>query len=40
MGQYSIDFKDYGWFPEMLPSEADTVESSSEEDEEEAAYHT
>ncbi|OSS54087.1 hypothetical protein B5807_00628 [Epicoccum nigrum] len=41
MGQYSVDFKDYGWFPDTLPSEAELVESSSdEEDEEAAAYHT
>jgi methylated-DNA-protein-cysteine methyltransferase-like protein len=43
MGQYTVDLKDYGWFPEMLPSEADAAESSSGEDEneeDEAAYHT
>lgn len=41
MGQYSVDLKDYGWFPDTLPSEAELVESSSdEEDEEAAAYHT
>ncbi|KAF3050218.1 hypothetical protein E8E11_009513 [Didymella keratinophila] len=41
MGQYTVDFEDYGWFPEMLPSEAGLVESSDEEtDEEAAAYHT
>ena len=39
MGQYTVNFKDYGWFPDMLPSEAGLVESS-EEDEEAAAYHT
>ncbi|KAJ4335539.1 Alkyltransferase-like protein 1 [Didymella glomerata] len=41
MGQYTVDFKDYGWFPDVLPSEAELVESSDEEtDEEAAAYHT
>jgi len=41
MGQYTVDFKDYGWFPEVLPSEAGLVESSDEEvDEEAAASHT
>ena len=41
MGQYMVDFKDYGWFPDVLPSEAGLVESSDEEtDEEAAAYHT
>ena len=34
MGQYTVDFKDYGWFPDVLPSEAGLVESSDEEDEE------
>lgn len=41
MGQYTVDFREYGWFPEELPSEAGLVESSGEEtDEEAAAYHT
>ncbi|CAG5145422.1 uncharacterized protein ALTATR162_LOCUS1708 [Alternaria atra] len=40
MGQYTVDLGQYGWFPEVLPSEAGLVESSDEEDEEEAAYHT
>lgn len=40
MGQYTVEFKDYGWFPDILPSEAGLVESSDEEDEEAAAYHT
>lgn len=40
MGEYTINFRDYGWFPDMLPSEAGLVESSDEEDEEAAAYHT
>jgi methylated-DNA-protein-cysteine methyltransferase-like protein len=38
MHQYTVDFGVYGWFPDMLPSEADLVESS--DDEEAAAYHT
>ncbi|KAF2828755.1 hypothetical protein CC86DRAFT_197551 [Ophiobolus disseminans] len=40
MGQYSIDLGTYGWFPDVLPSESGLVESSDEEDEEAAAYHT
>ncbi|KAJ4305421.1 Alkyltransferase-like protein 1 [Kalmusia sp. IMI 367209] len=46
MGEFSVDFERYGWFPSVLPSEAEQVESSSEEDEEDeeeadaAAYHT
>lgn len=40
MGEYTVDFNKYGWFPDVLPSEAGLVESSDEEDEEEAAYHT
>jgi methylated-DNA-protein-cysteine methyltransferase related protein len=40
MGEYIVDFSKYGWFPDVLPSEAGLVESSDEEDEEEAAYHT
>ncbi|KAF2852787.1 hypothetical protein T440DRAFT_466364 [Plenodomus tracheiphilus IPT5] len=40
MGQYSIDLAEYGWFPDVLPSEAGLVESSDEEAEDEAAYHT
>jgi methylated-DNA-protein-cysteine methyltransferase-like protein len=39
MGLYTVDLGEYGWFPDMLPSEADLVESD-EEDEDEAAYHT
>ncbi|KAF2027384.1 MGMT family protein, partial [Setomelanomma holmii] len=34
MGQYTIDLARYGWFPDVLPSEAGMVESSDEEDEE------
>lgn len=41
MGQYSVDFQKYGWFPDVLPSEAGLVESSEDEEaEDEAAYHT
>lgn len=40
MSQYTVDLKDYGWFPDILPSEAELVDSSDEEDEEAAAYHT
>jgi methylated-DNA-protein-cysteine methyltransferase-like protein len=41
MGQYTIDLAQYGWFPDVLPSESGLVESSDEEeDEEAAAYHT
>ena len=43
MGEYTIDLSEYGWFPDVLPSEAGQVESSDggdEEDEDEAAYHT
>lgn len=38
MGQYTVDLAKYGWFPDVLPSESDQVESS--EDEDAAAYHT
>ena len=45
MGEFLVDFGRYGWFPSVLPSEADEVESSDEEDDDEgaadeAAYHT
>lgn len=43
MGEFFVDLARYGWFPPMLPSEADELESSEEEDEEAAdaaAYHT
>lgn len=39
MGQYTVELEEYGWFPDMLPSEAGQVEDS-ETDEDEAAYHT
>ncbi|KAF1948042.1 hypothetical protein EJ02DRAFT_440194 [Clathrospora elynae] len=40
MAQYTVDLGEYGWFPDVLPSEAGLVESSDEEGEDEAAYHT
>lgn len=40
LGEFTVDFGRYGWFPSVLPSEAGLVESSDEEDEEAAAYHT
>ncbi|OAL43611.1 hypothetical protein IQ07DRAFT_592945 [Pyrenochaeta sp. DS3sAY3a] len=45
MGQFTVDFGEHGWFPDVLPSEAGQVESSDEdsedkEAEDEAAYHT
>lgn len=40
MGQYTVNFKDYGWFPDMLPSESGLVESSEEDEEAAAAHHT
>ncbi|KAF2654486.1 hypothetical protein K491DRAFT_660037 [Lophiostoma macrostomum CBS 122681] len=43
MGQYTVEFGRFGWFPDILPSEAGLVESSDGEDEaaeDEAAYHT
>ncbi|KAF1837041.1 hypothetical protein BDW02DRAFT_637486 [Decorospora gaudefroyi] len=40
MGQYTVPLAEFGWFPDVLPSEAGLVESSDGEDEDEAAYHT
>ena len=44
MGEYLVDLSRFGWFPSVLPSEAEELESSDEEDEEgaadAAAYHT
>ena len=43
MGEFLVDFGQHGWFPSVLPSEADEVESSDEEDDEAedaAAYHS
>jgi methylated-DNA-protein-cysteine methyltransferase-like protein len=28
MGEYSIDLSEYGWFPEILPSEEDEDEEN------------
>jgi methylated-DNA-protein-cysteine methyltransferase-like protein len=39
MSEYTVDLGRFGWFPDVLPSEAGMVESS-DEDEDEAAYHT
>ncbi|RMZ71719.1 MGMT family [Pyrenophora seminiperda CCB06] len=36
MGLYTVDVGEYGWFPDVLPSEAALVESSDEEDTAEA----
>ena len=35
MGEFTVDLSQYGWFPDMLPSEAGQVESSDEEDSQE-----
>lgn len=40
MGEFTVDLGRFGWFPDVLPSEAGAVESSDEEAEDEAAYHT
>ncbi|EUC34522.1 hypothetical protein COCCADRAFT_35872 [Bipolaris zeicola 26-R-13] len=43
MGQYMVELDEYGWFPDMLPSEAEQIEGSDmdeDKDEDEAAYHT
>ncbi|KAH6616361.1 6-O-methylguanine DNA methyltransferase [Boeremia exigua] len=40
MNIYTVNLKDYGWFPDILPSETGLLESSDEDDEETAAYHT
>lgn len=43
MGQYTVELDEYGWFPDMLPSEAEQIEGSDmdeDKDEDEAAYHT
>jgi methylated-DNA-protein-cysteine methyltransferase-like protein len=36
MGEYSIDFATYGWFPDVLPSEAAELSSDDEDDENES----
>ncbi|KAF2190983.1 DNA binding methylated-DNA--cysteine S-methyltransferase [Zopfia rhizophila CBS 207.26] len=33
MGEFTVDFGKFGWFPDVLPSEAGLVESSDEEEE-------
>jgi methylated-DNA-protein-cysteine methyltransferase-like protein len=33
MGEYSVDFSTYGWFPEMLPSEEAELEAEASDDE-------
>ncbi|KIW08051.1 uncharacterized protein PV09_00995 [Verruconis gallopava] len=30
MGEFSVDFSTYGWFPDMLPSEEEELEDSDE----------
>lgn len=36
MGEYSIDLATYGWFPDVLPSEAAELSSDDEDDEDES----
>ena len=40
MSELTVDLGRFGWFPDTLPSEEGLVESSDEENEDEAAYHT
>jgi methylated-DNA-protein-cysteine methyltransferase related protein len=45
MGEYTVDLSKYGWFPDLLPSEAGEIESSDDDSdvearEDAAAYHT
>ena len=35
MGEFSVDLRQYGWFPDVLPSEAREIESSDEAGEDE-----
>ncbi|KAF2733081.1 MGMT family protein, partial [Polyplosphaeria fusca] len=35
MGEFTVSFSKYGWFPDMLPSEEGQVESSDDEEAEE-----
>lgn len=35
LGELSVDFSQYGWFPRSLPSEADEEDDEDEEDENE-----
>lgn len=32
MGEMTVDFETYGWFPDMLPSEAAELDESSEDE--------
>jgi methylated-DNA-protein-cysteine methyltransferase-like protein len=36
MSEYSIDLATYGWFPDVLPSEAAELSSDDEDDENES----
>ena len=36
MGEYMVDLNEYGWFPELLPSEEAELSSDEEEGEEHA----
>jgi methylated-DNA-protein-cysteine methyltransferase-like protein len=50
MGEFLVDFGQYGWFPPVLPSETEEADSSDEDEDEDegedeeaadaAAYHT
>lgn len=33
MGEFSVDLTKYGWFPDVLPSEAGQIDSSDDEEE-------
>lgn len=33
MGEFSVDFATYGWFPVMLPSDEAEIETSDSDDE-------
>lgn len=35
LGELSVDFSQYGWFPRSLPSEADEFDDVDDEDEDE-----
>jgi len=37
MGEYSVDFSVYGWFPELLPSEEAELEAESDDEQVETA---
>lgn len=36
MGEHSIDLAEYGWFPVMLPSDAESLDSSDGSDDDNA----